>query len=345
MQWNNPIPKMKILSIRPKQGAVYTYRSTRPLGRLKTTFRKTILRKNDKLKISELADRFKRIGDIWQIKYIDDFHTLDVLYTMRNHSGAKIVVDIDDNVWEMPLNNAAISKSPGEYSAHSRRCVNTLESIRSADWVTVSTIPLKNKLRRINHKINVLPNLIDEKQWKPSKKENDKIKIGWIYSPTHIPDIAEVKNAIKGIYNKYKDKIEIVLFGSELDVFEVPTTHVKGVSFDKYPEKLCDLNLDISIAPLAGNEFNKCKSNIKWMESTLSGAAFIGSDVYPYKTSIKNGETGMIAKSKRDWFSKLSSLIENEQKRKELVENAKKEVIKNYSINTNDVWEKFYSSL
>jgi len=336
---------MKILAIRPKESAVYTYRSTRPLSRLKTTFRKTLLRKNDELTIADLAERFRKIGDIWQIKYIDDFHTLDVLYTMRNTAETKVVVDIDDNIWEMPLGNASITKEKGNYKDHSRRCVNTIESIKAADWVTVSTKPLKGKLKKINSNIVVLPNLIDEKEWKPSKKKNKKVRIGWVFSPTHIPDIKEIEKPLEEIYKKYKDKVEIVIFGSEQDIFKFPTENVKGVLHHEYPKKLCDLNLDISIAPLKDNEFNKCKSNIKWLESSLAGSAFIGSRVYPYDSSIRNGFTGLLAGNYNDWVNELSSLIENEDKRKSIAKEAKKEVIKNYSIHTNDVWQKFYHSI
>lgn len=338
---------MKILSIRPNEKAVATYRQTRMLSTLGAKFRKELLRKNENIQIGELAKRFKKLGDIWQIKYIEDRHTLDVLYTMRNAVGAKIVIDIDDNVWQMPLRNIAIFKKNGlgDYMSHSRRCINLIESIKAADWVTVSTEPLKNKLKTINQNIVTLPNLIDPKEWKFKRKKHDKIRIGWIYSPTHIPDIDVVKDAIKEIYKKYQDKIEIVVFGTTIDIFdEVPITKIQGVDFKDYPKMLTEAGIDISICPLEDNEFNKCKSNIKWLESTLAGACVVASKVYPYETSIKDGKTGYLAKGKSQWVKKISYLIESEEKRNEMTSNALKEVLE-YDFRKDTKWKLFYEAI
>ena len=101
--------------------------------------------------------------------------------------------------------------------------------------------------------------------------------------------------------------------------------------------------LDISVCPLADNQFNRCKSNIKWLESTMSGAAVVASDVYPCAQSIEHGKTGYLAKRTKDWVKCLSDLIENEDKRKQMVKNAQKEVKDNYA--SPQKWIDFYKYL
>ena len=326
---------MKILVLRDKKTAVTNYRLTRPLTPLGAKFRKTLLRKNDSLPLIDLAKRLKTQGDVWVFKYIDDYHTLDVIYTMRNAVGAKVVVDVDDNLWAMTPDNAAYQNP----KTHANRCMMVLESIKCANWVTVSTKPLQDVLKSTNENISVLPNLINPSEWNWKRPKHDKIRIGWVYSPTHFPDIEEVKPAIKKLWKKYKDKIEITVFGTTFDIFDdVPITKINGVPYFKYPKLLTEAGIDISLAPLKDNEFNKAKSNIKWLESTLSGASFVCSDREPYK-EVKNGKTGF--KVKKDWFTPIARLIEDEKLRETMQQNALKEVLK-YNIKLNQSYGQFY---
>ena len=194
-----------------------------------------------------------------------------------------------------------------------------------------------------NDNITVLPNFIDTKEWKFKRKKHKKIRIGWVWSPTHIPDIPVVAEALEKIYDEYSDKVEIVIFGRETNLFSFPTTNIKGVRFDEYPKVFTEAGIDISICPLDDNDFNKCKSNIKWLESTMAGACVVASKVYPYEYSIKHGKTGYLASTTGQWVKHLSNLIENEDKRKELQANALREVLDKYS--SGDKWIKFYQSL
>lgn len=331
----------KILGIIPRRSAVTVYRVIRPLEKIGGKIRFSLLRKNERIKTDLLAERIKKQGDIWVVKYIEDFKTANLIAWMRNKTGATLVVDVDDNVWQVPYGNATLNNM----EAHTKRGIMTLELIKAADALTVSTEPLKILLKKFNSKIGVIPNLIEPKDWKFKRKKHDKIRIGWIYSHTHIPDIKVIKGALNKIKDKYGDKVEIVIFGSKLDVFEFEPTHYWGVKFADYPKKLAEIALDISVCPLEDNEFNRCKSNIKWMESSLSGAAVVASKVYPYEYSIEHGKTGYLATSENQWVKHISNLIENEDKRKEIVANAKKVILEKYNIDKDETINNFYSSL
>lgn len=328
---------MKILCIRPKESAVWNYRMTRPLKDV-AVFRKSLLRKNEEIQLGELAERLYKISPIWNIKYLGDPHTANVIVSMKNAVGAKLVMDIDDNIWQVPVGNIARNAEGWDkYVA-----VNT-GLLSCADYITVATEPLRLALHSINENIEVLPNIVDPKEWLFKRKKHTKIRIGWVWSPTHIPDIPVVAEALEKIYNKYKDEIEIVIFGREHNLFKFPTTNIKGVPFNEYPRVFTEAGIDISICPLADNDFNKCKSNIKWLESTLAGACVVASKVYPYEHSIKHGKTGYLADSTNQWVKHLSYLIENKEKRQEVAHNALQTVLKEYT--SNDKWIKFYQSL
>ena len=342
---------MKILGLIPKKSAVTTYRVIRPLSKVggktlfcfKTGFG-SLLKKNEKLSIKELGKRFKEKADVLVIKYIEDFNTANILVTIANQENIKLVVDIDDNIWEIPYGNITI-QGKDALDAHVKRGFWMIELLKAAHAVTVSTEPLKEKLKSFNDNITVIPNLIDPKDWKLKPTKHKKIRIGWIYSHTHIPDVKVVKKALNEIHAKYGDRVEIIIFGSDLKVFEFEPIHYWGVKFAEYPKKLTELGLDISICPLEDNEFNKCKSNIKWMESSMAGAAVVASPVYPYKTSIEHGKTGYLAKNTKEWVKYISELVENEEKRQELVKNAQEGVIEKYNHNKDNSVQEFYKSL
>lgn len=329
----------KILALRFKDSVVYEYRINRPLrDQMGAKVQKYVLKKNEKLTIEQLTERYNKKCDVLVIKYVDDGHTLDVLYTMRNNGKFKIVLDLDDNLWQIPVGNPAM----GSASQHAKRIMALTESAKCADWVTCSTEPLKNAIQPLNANTVVLPNYIDPKDWRFKRKKHKKTRIGWVWSPTHIPDMFEVWDALREISKR--EDVEIVIFGTTIDIFkDIKTTNIAGVDYQDYPKVFTEAGIDISIAPLADNDFNRSKSNIKWLESTMAGAAFIGSNVYPYEFSVKDGKTGYIAKNRNQWLKKMTYLIDNPEKRAEMVKNARKEVLEKYA--DGEKFKEFYAKL
>lgn len=327
---------MKILAIQSKESAVTKYRLD-PLIALGAKKTSQILRKNEEIELGELAKRYKKKCDVLVIKYIQDIHTLDVIFSMRNIGGFKVVVDIDDNIWNTPIGNATFTD--GKLQAH--KIVSLTESVKSADYVTVSTEPLKELIAPLNENVTVIPNFITPSEWNFERKKNEKTRIGWVWSPTHFPDIQIIQKSLEKIIKKYP--VEIVIFGTEKNIFPFETTNIKGVKYTDYPKTFMEEGIDISIAPLADNDFNKSKSNIKWLESSMAGACFVGSRVYPYSKSIKQGKTGLLCNKEPSWTKTLSTLIEHPLIREQIAKNAKEEVMKNYS--SNKKWKEFYDSI
>ena len=72
-------------------------------------------------------------------------------------------------------------------------------------------------------------------------------------------------------------------------------------------------------------------SNLKWLENSICGIPSVLSPVV-YQKTVKDGETGLIAETPKDFVKLTSKLIEDEKVRKKIGENAYKEVRKNYDI-------------
>jgi len=99
-------------------------------------------------------------------------------------------------------------------------------------------------------------------------------------------------------------------------------------------EKVCDLKLDIGIAPLLDDQFNRHKSCIKYYEYAMSGAVTLASHVVPYSTEVP-----ITAKNKREaWKRKLEEVLQAD--RTKLFREQRDWVLANRNIEKNvELWE------
>ena len=110
------------------------------------------------------------------------------------------------------------------------------------------------------------------------------------------------KNKLKGdfdnawfdwlIKNIQDDKIDFFVFGAELPWFVVSFAHkvhlLKFTKYLDYPNVVRSVKANLGIAPLIENDFNKCKSDIKFLEYAASGTPFIGSSFVDGNSPYEN---------------------------------------------------------
>jgi glycosyltransferase involved in cell wall biosynthesis len=207
-------------------------------------------------------------------------------------------------------------------------------------------------------KYHILPNSVDFEVWPKTTYttgdilKGDKLRLGWTGCDSHRDDLAIVIPALKELKKKYKDKLEIVIFGwnGELDpkfnmpnVFEgLDITHYGPVIYEEYANKLCSLNLDVAFIPLANNTFNNTgKSNLKYLDVSASRIPCAVSDCNLYGDT-KDMETGIIVKDS-EWFDKLDMLLRDRELRLKLSNNAYNYVHDTYDMaKTVHLWTNAY---
>ncbi len=197
-----------------------------------------------------------------------------------------LVVDYDDNLFEVPEHNPA-------YGLYSRESVkmNMAKCIALADHVIVSTNPLKEALSPLNASISVVSNALDLSLM-PERKvrwDNRKTDIMWRGTNTHEMDVASVAPQIVELSKKYPNW-RWLFMGSDfrmLEAFMEPNTYGYAGTFPEmsvYLRKLAELSAPIHIVPLADNAFNHSKSNLAWLEATWAGSAVIAPDMPEWNT-------------------------------------------------------------
>lgn len=222
---------------------------------------------------------------------------------LREHYGLKWIVDLDDNIWASHKDNPANDQA--EVLRKNREMCLSL-----CDGVVVSVPNLKELVERLNPNVFVQPNGLDMKIWNPLKVKNKrKIRIGWRGAYGHKEDLELIEPIIKKIKENYP-KVEFVTFGYKP---EFSDENMTWTSCMKYPAKLAELGIDIAVVPLIDSAFNRCKSNLGWLEWSALNIPVVYSP-----TENQKDLPGIAAKTSFEWYEALSSLIEDTKLRKEL---------------------------
>lgn len=270
----------------------------------------------------------------------------------------RIVFDTDDALDLVPPENL-------NYKAVQSRLPLYEFLMRSADVVTTTTETLASYLRKWNPHVTVIPNSVDPDEWTCQARAGE-ARIGWTGSPTHFADLAVALDAVRELQKKipFTFVLQGICQESSLDelvavlkamhgetLFQTPLgrsikhfmAKLAGIRYEfhpnvpiqQHPRKVCDLRLDVGIAPLLDDAFNRNKSCIKYYEYAMSGAVTLASHVLPY-----SAEVPITAKNNRDaWKRRLEEVLQAD--RAKLCREQRDWVLRHRNIEKNvELWEK-----
>lgn len=223
---------------------------------------------------------------------------------------------------------------------------------RRADLVTVSTGPIKDAYSHLNDNIRVIRNAIDPSIYTtdiqlPDSSEG-RTRVVYYGSTARMRDYAGYPSGLGGKWEGgYAGKAISDLRKEIWNVFigvNPGTEHVIAPLFDEgfhYVENiqqfasiLARSKADVGIAPLGGDEFDRCKSELHWLEYSMVGAAFIGERFKygeaPY-SMVRHGVDGLLAKGRQEWYDAVKSLVRSKDLREQLAGAAKERVLKEYN--------------
>ncbi len=166
-----------------------------------------------------------------------------------------------------------------------------------------------------------------------SKRYDNKIKI--IYgsgSTTHNIDFLEAAPALAKILRQYPNVIfRIVGYLDLPEYFDDLSNQIERIGFCSYTEYFAYLaESDISIAPLEDFIFNDAKSNIKYIEASITGVASICSPRKEFVAAIEHGKNGLLADTEQEWFNAFDLLINDVELRNKMAQAAYRSVNQYY---------------
>ena len=252
---------------------------------------------------------------------------------MKRKHNKIFLTEIDDYVLSIPAKNQASEYfRPG-----SDMVAYAVDQFSESDGLVVSTPYLGDLYKKFNKNINVVENCIDTGLWHVSEENSsDAVKIGWMGGGTHEEDLEIVKDVVFEILEEHPNVSFHFLHGVPRFFRDVPRIKA-DLGFkpvDKYPKWVMKAGFDIGIAPLEDNNFNRGKSNLRWLEYSAMGIPTVASPLPHFVQSIEDGKTGFIANTKDEWKKNLKNLIADKELRRAIGMNARKEVETNWSIRT-----------
>ena len=280
-----------------------------------------------------------------------------------NETGKKFIADFDDNPLMVTPDNPAYAqfaeKDVGDkwkagitYNPR-RSSLNTSlykACISMADAITVTNTFLADSFKGMTDaEIWVLPNMLKldwYKKWNLPK--SDEVRIGWQVSSSHAGDSDFLEDTLQKVVDKYN--VKIVTLGDSFPAVETTNTERhRWVDTDTFYTKLGALNLDIGLCPLADNDFNRAKSNLKFLEYAACNVPSVCSSIPngpfnellpPYKDRV------LVPNDKKLWYEMLEKLILDAQGRKTIGEAANATLRNVYDIEQGwGLWRDCYNSI
>jgi len=255
-------------------------------------------------------------------------YDFEFLKMIKAETNIFTVFGLDDLVDQVPKRNSRKNLVYRDMRHRMRR------TLALSDRVVVSTQPIADAYADLHDDIVVVPNYIERLRWhNPSLTTPDsagKPRVGWAGAQQHYGDLEILFEVVK----ETADEIDWVFFGMCPDELLPYAKEVHDfVVFDKYPEKLAELNLDLAVAPLEQNKFNEAKSNLRLLEYGVMGWPVICTDIYPYR--LNNPPVKTVNNDKGEWLEAIQSMLASPEQAKANGKALKNWVLKNYILEDN----------
>lgn len=287
---------------------------------------------------------------------------------LLKEAGKKIVMDNDDTYRSNSGVPVQMFGKDRDKLDHAISTIDTRlkEFAKVADLVTVTTEFLKKEYEEVNPNVIVLPNCVDPFDWdEPVPNDTGKTRIlvtGSVASNKDyeniIPlleklkerkDVQLVLQALPADHPSLKESREIyrpeLEFWKQYDVEWYPF-----MSLTEYLDFLPTLKIDIMLIPRHDNYFNRCKSNLKFLEASMCKMATVAQSFpdgnSPYEVNEEDRQHMVLATTPEDWVDKVTDLLDNKEKIDILKEKSYEYVLNKYDINKcGDKWKEAYKSI
>lgn len=274
--------------------------------------------------------------------YVDYFIDLS-----RRHK-VPLIMEIDDDLLNVPMDKDC----GGDYFLYK----NTLiKLIKNSEFIMVSTDFIKQKFTKYNSNIIVRENRLSARLWfsplvnefklseHQQRNNKDEIRIVYMGSNTHAEDLMIIRGAIEKIKEK-NPLIRFFVIGGESEKnnwyerIDVPENYINYPNFVQFFRSV-SATMDFAIAPLADNEFNKSKSNLKFLEYAGAGLSGLYSDVCIYRKLVEESGFGsLVLNSEEGWLHALTVAISNKDIMKDQGIAVRNWVEANYTIEQKRDW-------
>jgi processive 1,2-diacylglycerol beta-glucosyltransferase len=260
----------------------------------------------------------------------------EALLERVRHAGARLIHALDDDLLGLPADR------PGGPTAEQRAGLAAL--IGAADGLLVTTAPLAERLAPLNPRIAIVPNALDERLMPAGWAHrlvspfDPRPVVGYMGTFTHDEDLRLVATALRAAHRQLphglifeivsglRDRSVLAAFdGIPVRLIRLPPADIRYLPFNLWFTHAG--RWDLGIAPLVDTPFNRCKSDLKFLDYAAAGVAGIFSRVTPYAATIRHGENGWLVDNDAEaWQAALVTLLGDDARRTALADAAASEL-------------------
>lgn len=317
--------------------------------------------KKEELHNEDIAEwtKIAKEYDIIFFNYLNNPWGFAVMGAMARANGVKLVMDLDDSLWNIKPDNPAYNV----YKKGEQAIRDFISICNEVDYLTCTSSYLKhvimNNTDKTADKIIVIPNYIDLELYshRPAFKDDGQIQLTHFGSTTHFADLAdyEFQKGIDRIMSEYP-QVTLCMVGAFIPKYKNRWGkrykqlygHEDFYTWVKDPEKFAKVmeETDIMVVPLTNDIYNKCKSNIKFLEASSAKKPGVYQNIRQYQEVIVAGENGYLAEKENQWYHFLKELIDDKQKRQAVGEAAFQTIEESHQIKDRIVdYAKFFKGI
>lgn len=291
-------------------------------------------------------DRIVHVNTTGHLVHMRDEITRLAWKWLRDRDDKALIYETDDN-------HFTIKPWNGYYTdvLHEQPLIS--EMARRADLLTASTPRLASFYARFNPNVRVIrnaldpslyvPGPIDAEPWYPTKRSPEgKVRVLYYGSDARMRDyLGQVDDRGRqqggGAYfamtrMPHLWRTFIGWNGNEwvIPYFDELVPYVSG--FEDFGRAMANARPDIGIAPLVGDDFDACKSELHWLEYAAVGAATVAQRMMgesPYSV-IRDGVDGLLAKGKAEWEAAVGRLAREPNLRADIAAAARERLEREY---------------
>lgn len=286
------------------------------------------------------ADR----GRAWAERQIEEFRpdlavfcrysgvfAAEMLNLLHDH-GVPVIFHIDDDLLNVP-----IELGEAKFRNHNRpeRLAAVRHLLNNADYVYCSNEPLEKQMRAQGFNRNIGFGKIHStgeilRQAKPGHVRKvgymgfDKVRDLEMILPQLVAFLREWPEVKFELFGAFTLPAELLEFGEQVELLEPVRPYSAFMPF------LAELNWDIGICPLLETPFNRVKTNTKWIEYTMVGAAVIATGGMAYDECCDDN-CGVLVQEPDGWLDALRELCADPERRYRIAVNAQEKMCAQYS--------------
>jgi tetratricopeptide (TPR) repeat protein len=150
------------------------------------------------------------------------------------------------------------------------------------------------------------------------------LTIGWGGSPGHLADWYHLTPWLQQWLEAHPD-VRLAVMTNEFGrpFINLPSERYHFTPFGSLAAYYQFLHtLDIGLAPLLPSEYNRCRSDVKYLEYASRGVAGIYADLEPYRATVEPGKTGLLYRTPEEFLQALDRLAGDAALRQSIREQA-----------------------